>query len=450
MLKQILLSSIFIVLLVFTTFSKSVSPQNPLIQYYGRMTADYEYDWPGFIIKASFTGTSISARFKGNCRYNVFIDGIAQNELVVTTENLYPLSSSLEDKTHEIIITKRSETNWSSAQFLGFEIDETAELVDAGNRPNHRIEYIGDSFMVGYGNEHPSNSSGGETEYIEKTNTYLAFPAVSARALGVEYQVNAYSGLGVVNDCNGVTTNTLPAFYDYTLQSKKSGSWDFKSWIPDIVVIGLGINDFNGGASKEDYKTAYHSFIERIRNNYDDHPYFVVATTSVYQHPEALTAGEEIVNEQQAQGNKVFLFNYEYFDLGFSSWSALHWHPYIDEHAAIGESLASRINNIISTEGWPEGVETKFNGKASSSGILQNVNIDLLSAGKIQLSFNEGGIYTLKLFTLNGKSALHVKEKYYSVGTSTLSLNKCSVSESVYVVVVEGDGGRVTKKIVLK
>lgn len=450
MIKSTLKIVLVILLFSITSKSKDISANNPLIQYYGRVNENHEFDWPGIYIKASFIGSSISAKFTGICRYNVFIDNVQQNELIISSSGTYPIASNLESGEHTILITKRNETNWSKAQFQGFVIDDNASLVDPGLRPTHKIEYIGDSFMVGYGNEHHSNSTGGNTEYVEKTNTYLGFPSVSARTLGVEYQINAYSGLGVINDCNGSTTNILPNFYNYTLQSSKSGSWNFSSWIPDIVVIGLGINDFNGGASAADYEAAYHNFINRIRTNYNNHPYFIILTTSVYQHPEALTSGEAIVSKQQADGHKVFLFNYEYNDLGFSSWSALHWHPYIDEHAAIGNALAARINEIIASEGWPINTSIFQFDSTLKSKLSNKVKLNYLDSGNIGFTLKDAGKYSIKLYTLNGKDVASINTTFYSSGFHNITWKNKIKAGNLYVVVLTHKNESISFKTVVK
>lgn len=334
----------------------TIPAENPHIYTGGRVTPDFTYDWPGVYFKTKFTGTSLKVRFAGDGQYNIFIDGTEQEKLYTQGPmQSYDVASGLTGGTHTLLISKVNETNSSTQQFGGFELDDTASLQEP-EVSGRLIEYIGDSFMAGYAAESGSNSADHpdpNTAILDSTNTFKAFPAVAARTLGAEYMVHAYSGLGVHNDANGNKAQTLPAYYDYTLHSSKSAPWDFTARTPDIVVIGLQINDFNGKATQEEYESALNSFVESILLNYVGYPYIILNSTSVYQHAEAQIAVKNVVESQKAKGNKVFLFNYEYFELGFSAWNAVHWHPNVEEHAAVGAKLANHINDIVTEQGWP-------------------------------------------------------------------------------------------------
>lgn len=382
-----------------TLSEQTITPDNSTMKYFGRVSSDYEFDWPGIYLKVNFTGTSIKAVFSGNGQYNVFIDGNEYDK--IWSAGTHTIATNLKDTVHSLLITKVNETNWKTSTFEGLIIDDNATLLEPIIK-EHRIEYIGDSFMVGYASESGSNSSDhpNPTKAVsDSTNTYKAFPAVSARTVGVEYQVNAYSGLGVLNDGKGDTAETLPTYYDYTIHSDKSVLWDFSKWIPDIVVIGLEINDFVGGAEQLPYENALNSFIEKIRSNYNNHPYFILTSTSVYQSPEALIAVENVVNSQSDEGHKVFLFNYEYFNLGFSAWNGVHWHPNVEEHAAIGASLADKIDSIVNEYGWPE-ISTATHNIITKE---KRVIVNKTSTGIIGFTNLAPGNYSLKIFNTAGR-----------------------------------------------
>lgn len=426
---------------------KDILPSDPNIKYYGRVTDNYIFDWPGVYIKTKFTGSSLSAIFSGDGQYNIFIDEVEYDKLFTSgSDKVYLLASGLNIGEHSLLISKVNETNWSNQTFGGLIIDDTADL----NLPEehlNKIEYIGDSFMVGYAAESGSNSDShpDPTKAIaDSTNTFKAFPAVSARAVGVEYMVNAFSGLGVLNDANGNVAQTLPAFYDYTLHSSKTVPWDFSKWVPDIVVIGLQINDFNGGAEQYEYEDTLNSFIEQIRSKYNNHPYFILCATSVYLHPEAVTAVSNVVDKQVAAGNKVFLFKYEYADLGFTAWNGVHWHPNVEEQAGIGAALANRINEIVNENGWP--VVTAINKNDNSNSKLCS-NVTIQKNGRIKIDISKKGFYNISLFSLNGKLQKKIEKQYLKTGTNYLSLKALKNGKRIVLIELEKDGERFFIKV---
>lgn len=434
-----------------SVFAKNIQPSDTNIKYGGRISSNYEYDWPGIYIKTKFTGTSISAIFSGDGQYNVFVDGVEKNKIWTSGTNIsYSIASGLSPQEHTIFISKVNETNYSKQAFGGFEIDDDASLIEPDVH-EHKIEYIGDSFMVGYAAESGSNSASHPNPtkaIIDSTNSYKAFPAVSARIVDAEYMINAYSGLGVLNDANGNVNQTVPNCYDYTLHASKSIPWNFSSWIPDIVVIGLEINDFIGNANQATYEDALHAFIARIRNNYNGHPYFILNATTVYQHPEALVAVTNVVNKQVSMGNKVFYFNYEYFDLGFSAWNAVHWHPNVEEHAAVGTALAEKIDEIVIENSWPQ-KETPI--AKTEKNVLNNRSI-ITGLNKSGLTFflQESGEYSINIYSLNGKVILNVNTTYFSSGNHHLNLKDIKIVDSIYFAVLLGKDFKNVSKIVVK
>jgi lysophospholipase L1-like esterase len=65
------------------------------------------------------------------------------------------------------------------------------------------------------------------------------------------------------NCCGGGSTpnvDTMPIKYARMFADQPSPSWDFSA-VPDIVVIGLGTNDFSGGDPGAPYVEAYQRFI---------------------------------------------------------------------------------------------------------------------------------------------------------------------------------------------
>jgi len=240
---------------------------DPRIRYIGRFDlrdpAGPRCQWPGSAVELRFQGTDLNARLKelGNDRYQIVVDGhVTQTLTPDNGEGLYRLASGLAPGPHTIEVFKRTEAFVGTTQFEAFQLAKAGRLLALPPRPTRRMEVIGDSISCGYGdagkdqNEHFSPAT---------ENAYLSYGAVAARRLGAEYACIAWSGRKMWPDY------TIPEIYDRTLPLDPSSRWDFKNWVPDVVVINLATNDFNKGAPDQAKWTgAYEAFIAHLRQVY--------------------------------------------------------------------------------------------------------------------------------------------------------------------------------------
>lgn len=69
-----------------------------------------------------------------------------------------------------------------------------------------------------------------------------------ARAVNADFFVEAWSGKGMVRnygDPNITSVDPFPKYYPYTLATEWTQKWDFYAWVPDVIVINLGTNDYS-------------------------------------------------------------------------------------------------------------------------------------------------------------------------------------------------------------
>ena len=70
---------------------------------------------------------------------------------------------------------------------------------------------------------------------------------------------------------SGSWPDTMPVYFNRTLQTE-DGSWDFAKYIPDVVLLSLGGNDFNhqkgNVPSSSSFSKAYEAFVMRIYEAY--------------------------------------------------------------------------------------------------------------------------------------------------------------------------------------
>lgn len=246
------------------------------ITYSGRM--DFtdplapRFDWPGVSISLNFEGQDIGARIEdGGNDYNIFIDGKLKGILSTEKDKRdYLLAKGLKKGKHSVMLTKRTEGYDGVAVFKGFALYPGGKPLAPTATLEKKILFIGDSLTVGYGVEGKSIKCDSERKY---KNNYLAFSSVAARALNMEHHVVAISGRGVVRNYGEKTKSSkepLPIYVDRMLMNDGILKWDYKSWVPDVVVINLGTNDFSTEPKpdKKVFTKAYLKLIKKVRAYY--------------------------------------------------------------------------------------------------------------------------------------------------------------------------------------
>lgn len=362
----------------------SIPASDPCFRFLGRVDAAdpaaVRFDWPAVVIEARFRGTSAKARLAGaGVHFDVFIDGVRlepkpgslgkSSLFVAAGQEEHGLATGLPAGEHTLRIEKRSETLFSAAEFRGLVLDAGAGLAPLPARSPRRIEFIGDSYTVGYGNESPSKTSPGrqdpsgrecsQDELVAHTNSQATYAVLAAKALGAEYQVNAYSGLGMVRHYNG-STAFLP-FQDYYRRTLLSdaASPDYRAgdWAPQAVLIGLGTNDFstplgpNDASRFADRQALYQAYRDRYRDFLKDlrgkHPgaKFILMATNLWPDDEMKAQVKQVIADQKALGHQ----DLAYFELINLTGYGCGWHPDLATHQQTSRQLVQTLSQLL---GW--------------------------------------------------------------------------------------------------
>ena len=353
--KGLLFFAAFIVLTTISLHaSTSISANHPSIQYFGRWDFSDSlaptHSWPGVYIYAEFEGTSIGVKMNDNyCYYNVIIDDTITSVFHPTQSGVsnYTVASGLAAGHHSILLTKRNETTQAKYSFNGFVLDDGKTLLQPQSKPVRKIEFIGDSYTSASGNEYTKSDK--PTDDSPITNIYEGFGPITARHYGAQYQMTSQAGFGLLLDWQANYGNNIPDKFDRTLCYWNLPKWDFEQWIPNLVVIGLGLNDHSGFlisssiVSEENnlaFKTKYHSFITKIRTVYPGVKILAVAAHDAWIQQTV----SEVVSEEKASGkNDVFYTYYPYY--GDSAY-VYGGHPTIATHHLIADRLISAIDTI--------------------------------------------------------------------------------------------------------
>ena len=193
-------------------------------------------------------------------------------------ENECVLFESAVEKTVVIKVLKLSECAFGYAglkklDIKGVTVPEPVEgahkkaLRQAQGPRGLRIEFIGDSITCGYGLEGIWEK---DTFTTTQERPDKAYAFLTARALGAEFHLCSWSGIGITSNYVDPATIFLPdtnwlmpACWPYTdkkgqLRLKQEPEiWDASKFPPDIVVINLGTNDISWVRGMEERRLAY-------------------------------------------------------------------------------------------------------------------------------------------------------------------------------------------------
>lgn len=202
------------------------------------------YQWPAVYFESRFTGDHVTVRFDDfSNNFNLIVDGKLLMIALKPGKNDWNIDH-LGAGPHSIRLEKRSETQYATGQFGGFYVPDTAAILPA---PHHsrQIEFIGDSLTVGYGNTSAFSQCTPE-EIFETTDSQQGFGPLTAKHFDADYQINAFSGLGMVRNYDGREHPKyhMPMLYDRAIFDDPAPAKQ-PDWHSQVIVIGIGGNDFS-------------------------------------------------------------------------------------------------------------------------------------------------------------------------------------------------------------
>jgi lysophospholipase L1-like esterase len=244
-------------------------------------------EWSGSDILTHFTGSGIAVALHGSAnQFAVSIDHGAPTVFAFDgTTTMNTLASGLTPGPHDLELSRRTEASFGAVELGGFTVTGGA-IVPTPFPYARRIELVGDSITCGYGDEGvgPNCSFSAATE-----DEYLAYGALTARALDAAHVSVSWSGKGMYRNNDGTTTATMPALYDLTLPTDTTSTWDISKYTPDVVVIDLGTNDFAKGDPGQPFVSAYVAFAAKLRGYYPN-AFIVCALGPMLGNPNLTTA----------------------------------------------------------------------------------------------------------------------------------------------------------------
>lgn len=303
-----------------------IQADHPNLQYSGRID-DTDPKAPVFVfpctsVRIRFTGTVLKAHVKNHRAYwDNYLGCILDGEQSAyrlpqegqTVLELFAAQDTQADgqTVHEALLFKRQDACHEVA-FLGFELAEGAQILEAEEAPVRRIEVYGDSVSagevseaVGYvGKEDPQH----EGEY---SNSWYSYAWMTARRLGAQIHDIAQGGIALMDqtgwfcDPQFIGMESVWDKVHYNPQLGEATKWDFSRYTPHVVIVAVGQNDSHpldymkedgNGEQAERWRTHYRAFLEKIRDTYPGVQ--IVCCTTLLEHDSSWdTAIERVCRE---------------------------------------------------------------------------------------------------------------------------------------------------------
>ena len=256
--------------------NNQISPNSEYFRYVGR----FDFTNPK-APKFAHTGSMIEFKFKGiwfdiilndissegaenKNYYNVLKNGDIIDVIgIEPNKNKYHIKVNSPDSFAVIQIFKRTESHCGIAVFKGISFNDGRLKKTVPKK--RKTEWIGDSFMAGYGNlvtiMPPPKGNPSTGFHAKNEDGFHAFGAITSRKLNADYSCIAISGQGVYRNFDVGEEWTLPKVYPYLFpDSSWMNKYDF-SYKPDLIVIKIGTNDFGAEMRKPPIMTDSTRFV---------------------------------------------------------------------------------------------------------------------------------------------------------------------------------------------
>ena len=309
----------------------------------------YTYSWPGVYFEGQFIGDAVDVKVDDaqNNLY-LYIDGV--HKLTLTRPGRATVSlKDLGAGTHIVRLEKASETQYATGAFDGFTIGAGEQALPPPHY-DRRIEFIGDSYTVGYG-----DTSRGQTctvdDVRDTTDTSESFAPPTAKHFNAAYRIVASSGHGVVRNYAGTNPGeTMPVLYQYALFDKSVPA-DDSGWTPDVVVIALGTNDFSTKLGdgeawhtrdelRADFIQHYVAFVDQLRAKWPAADFILMASTSFDN--EILDAVSNVAETLKSAG----MTNLDVLSFSGLDYQACDGHPSLNDDRMLSQLLIERIARL--------------------------------------------------------------------------------------------------------
>jgi lysophospholipase L1-like esterase len=234
------------------------------------------FSWPAVQFRVRFEGTSLralieDASYPDEDRQTdllaVEVDGAPRGKVRLRAGlHEYTLVKGLEAGAHVLAVTKRTEPLVGTVSLHGLYAGGGTRILAPPPRRVRRIEAVGDSMMAGYGNE--TRDPGYDCQFDPREqDASRTFVAVAARMLDAELVLQAWSGKGIYRNYRVDDRVAMPQLYGQVLPGADNHGKIPARDPPQVMVFGLGTNDFIAGApDRQRFIDTYRELIGKARS----------------------------------------------------------------------------------------------------------------------------------------------------------------------------------------
>lgn len=212
----------------------------PLGRFDDTDPAAVRWAWSGSGFVVSVSGATLRARVVGSRAWlNVRVDSGDDRAIELVPEREWvDLALGMPFGPHDVRVELRTEPLVGELVLSGLETD--GRILAPPTRRGLRIEFVGDSITCGYGNLAPDESHPFDPATEDFSRSWAG---LAGRRLDADLHCVAWSGLGLVRNFNIEPEPTLIERHRYADPVSKV-DWDHGRWVPEVVVVNLGSNDF--------------------------------------------------------------------------------------------------------------------------------------------------------------------------------------------------------------
>ncbi|MDO3387025.1 GDSL-type esterase/lipase family protein [Gilvimarinus sp. SDUM040013] len=261
----------------------TLNANDDLIRWSGRYVEQagrVKFGYPSVNANLSIDGGTLSmvaSSTKPGSLLGIRIDEQPPRRLALTTEpTRYTLIESA-TRQHQIKISHLSEAWRGLVTIESFALDE-GRLSAPPEPAANKLLVIGDSVTCGEGVYTAEAACKTKPREPDSDNSY---GMLLGAKLNAETQLVCYGGRGVIRSWNGNTDELqAPDFFALAIPEPGNPPADLSSFVPDVIVVSLGTNDFSLGIGalpgQSEFVGAYVEFARRLLTTY---PEAIIALT---------------------------------------------------------------------------------------------------------------------------------------------------------------------------
>jgi hypothetical protein len=336
-----------------------VSASDPNVLVMGRVeraNGKLRIGYPGVTLRLRFEGNALALRAEStgeSSRLEVRVDTQTPRILPVKRgDSELTLAENLPKGVHSLELVHRTETWQGIVTISGFRLDPAAHLLPPEPWPARRLLLIGDSVTCGEAVERSPDCQ----KNSDWWNPSRSYGMLLARSLGAQCHLVCYGGRGLIRDWQGRRdTLNAPQFFELAVPDPaRPASWKHERYVPDVVLVSLGTNDFNLALGalpeREEYVAAYVAFVKRIRVSYPDAQVLLTEGAMVNDEVDPNRPQKRTLREYLAETvRRVADAKVQVIESRHYPGDRCDAHPTGDQHQAMARDLEPEVRRVA---GW--------------------------------------------------------------------------------------------------